>query len=119
MKVGLICCLANVTPIIQVGPRIQRRTKQHMVIVSVHVQAGGYAAEDLLELRSLALGYPQFAAFHEGNALMTGHHSTTCSFDGLKSITFMRLVHQLPTKQCYLYLVLVNKIQLKVPILLL
>lgn len=75
--------------------------------------------KDLLELRSLALGYPQFAAFHEGNALMTGHHSTTCSFDGLKSITFMRLVHQLPTKQCYLYLVLVNKIQLKVPILLL
>lgn len=45
MKVGLICCLANVTPIIQVGPRIQRRTKQHMVIVSVHVQAGGCAAK--------------------------------------------------------------------------
>lgn len=46
MKDGLICCLANVTPIIQVR-------LQHMVIVSVHVHAqvcvvNTLASKDLL-----------------------------------------------------------------------
>lgn len=34
MKRGLICCLANATPIIQVRPPVQRRRQRHTVMVT-------------------------------------------------------------------------------------
>lgn len=41
MKDALICCLANVTPIIQVGDANTKTARRHMAVLSVHVHARG------------------------------------------------------------------------------